>query len=103
MIEDQVLFHLPKFGKNIFSLRGFPHPLKGHEETVREGPRFGTLKSVSTLDLSQIFLPKYSFFILRFISYFRECVVAPQGETNKFFARTRFNLAQLPTRKEILL
>ena len=48
MIEDQVLFHLPKFGKNIFSLRGFPHPLKGHEKTVREGPRFGTLKYVST-------------------------------------------------------
>ena len=48
MIEDQVLFHLPKFGKNIFSLRGFPHPLKGHDEAVREGPRFGTLKSVST-------------------------------------------------------
>ena len=49
MIEDQVLFHLPKFGKNIFSLRGFPHPLKGHDKAVRQGPRFGTLKSVSTL------------------------------------------------------
>ena len=52
MIEDQVLFHLPKFGKNIFSLRGFPHPLKGHEKTVREGPRFGTLKYVSTLNIN---------------------------------------------------
>ena len=48
MIEDQVLFHLPKFGKNIFSLRGFPRPLKGHDKAVRQGPRFGTLKSVST-------------------------------------------------------
>ena len=49
MIEDQVLFHLPKFGKNIFSLRGFPHPLKGHDEAVPQRAGFGTLKSVSTL------------------------------------------------------
>ena len=52
MIEDQVLFHLPKFGKNIFSLRGFPRPLKGHDKAVRQGPRFGTLKSVSTQGVS---------------------------------------------------
>ena len=34
MIEDQVLFHLPKFGGNIFSLRNFPDPLKGHDEAL---------------------------------------------------------------------
>ena len=28
MIEDQVLFHLSKFGENIFSLSNFPRPLK---------------------------------------------------------------------------
>ena len=45
------MYHLPKFGKNIFSLvlRGFPHSLKGHDEAVCQGPRFGTLKPVSTL------------------------------------------------------
>ena len=49
MIEDQVLFHLPKFGGNIFSLRNFPDPLKGHDEAVPQGGGFGSLKSVSTL------------------------------------------------------
>ena len=49
MIEDQVLFHLPKFGGNIFSLRNFPGPLKGHDEAVPQGGGFGSLKSVSTL------------------------------------------------------
>ena len=34
MIEDQVLFHLPKFGKNIFSLRNFPDRLKWRDEAV---------------------------------------------------------------------
>ena len=48
MIEDQVLFHLPKFGGNIFSLRDFPDPLKGHDEAVPQGAGFGSLKSVST-------------------------------------------------------
>ena len=43
----------------------------------------------------------FLFFALFPSHYFRECVVAPQGETNKFFARTRFNLAQPPTRKKI--
>ena len=51
MIEDQVLFHLPKFGENIFSLRNFPDPLKGHDEAVPQGAGFGSLKSVSTLML----------------------------------------------------
>ena len=49
MIEDQVLFHLPKFWGNIFSLRIFPDPLKGHDEAVPQGAGFGSLKSVSTL------------------------------------------------------
>ena len=64
MIEDQVLFHLPKFGKNIFSLRGFPHPLKGHDKAVRQGPRFGTLKSVSThglISTADLFFGLYTY------------------------------------------
>ena len=48
MIEDQVLFHLPKFGKNIFSLRNFPDRLKWRDEAVPQGSGFGSLKSVST-------------------------------------------------------
>ena len=48
IIEDQVLFHLPKFGGNIFSLRNFPDPLKGHDEAVPQRAGFGSLKSVST-------------------------------------------------------
>ena len=50
MIEDQVLFHLSKFGKNIFSLRNFPRPLKWRDEAVPQGAGFGSLKSVSTQD-----------------------------------------------------
>ena len=49
MIEDQVLFHLPKFGKNIFSLRNFPDRLKWRDEAVPQRSGFGSLKSVSTL------------------------------------------------------
>ena len=54
MIEDQVLFHLPKFGGNIFSLRNFPDPLKGHDEAVPQGAGFGSLKSVSTQGMSTV-------------------------------------------------
>ena len=46
MIEDQVLFHLSKFRKNIFSLRNFPDPLKWRDEAVPQGAGFGSLKSV---------------------------------------------------------
>ena len=53
MIEDQVLFHVPKFGGNIFSLRNFPGPLKGHDEAVPQGGGFGSLKSVSTQIMSR--------------------------------------------------
>ena len=62
MIEDQVLFHLPKFGENIFSLRNFPDPLKGHDEAVPQGAGFGSLKSVSdscsTMGGKRIFKPR---------------------------------------------
>ena len=57
MIEDQVLFHLSKFGKNIFSLRNFPDPLKWRDEAVPQGAGFGSLKSVwALLDTVYFFL-----------------------------------------------
>ena len=56
MIEDQVLFHLSKFGKNIFSLRNFPDPLKWRDEAVPQGAGFGSLKSVSTQYYNNTFI-----------------------------------------------
>ena len=49
MIEDQVLFHLTKFGKIILSLLTFPDPLKGHDEAVPQGLRSASLNPVATL------------------------------------------------------
>ena len=47
MIEHQVLFHLSKFGNNIFIfLRSFPGPLKWRDKAVPQGAGFGSLKSV---------------------------------------------------------
>ena len=54
MIEDQVLFHLTKFGKIILSLLTFPDPLKGRDEAVPQGLRSASLNPVAT----QIWGPK---------------------------------------------
>ena len=48
MIEDQVLFHLTKFGKIILSLLTFPDPLKGRDEAVPQGLRSASLNPVAT-------------------------------------------------------
>ena len=48
MIEDQVLFHLTKFGNSIQSLLSFPPRLKGHDEAVPQGSRFASLNPVLT-------------------------------------------------------
>ena len=48
MIEDQVLFHLTKFGKIILSLLTFPAPLKGRDEAVPQGLRSASLNPVAT-------------------------------------------------------
>ena len=48
MIEDQVLFHLTKFGNSIQSLLSFPPRLKGRDEAVPQGSRFASLNPVLT-------------------------------------------------------
>ena len=47
-IEDQVLFHLTKFGKIILSLLTFPDPLKGRDEAVPQGLSSASLTPVAT-------------------------------------------------------
>ena len=53
MIEDQVLFHLTKFGKIILSLLTFPDPLKGRDEAVPQGLRSASLNPVATHTVKQ--------------------------------------------------
>ena len=48
MIEDQVLFHLTKFGNSSQSLLSFPPRLKGRDEAVPQGSRFASLNPVLT-------------------------------------------------------
>ena len=57
MIEDQVLFHLTKFGKIILSLLTFPDPLKGRDEAVPQGLRSASLNPVATLPVYDIATP----------------------------------------------